>query len=86
MLLSLGSLEEHGEVAGHELVLVGPHPGGSVVPLARHVALQEDVVVHLAGREEFQSKSNRLICFLQCADSQLNLNGLQRDAKFRGTA
>ena len=68
----LGSLEEHGEVAGHELVLVGPHPGGRVVALARHVTLQEDVVVHLSGREEFQSKSHRLICFLQFTD----LNGV----------
>ena len=48
MILSvLGSLEEHCEVAGHELVLVGPDPGGSVVALAGHVALQEHVVVHL---------------------------------------
>ena len=49
-------LEEHGEVAGDELVAVGPRPGGRVVALARHVALQEDVVVHLFGWVVFQSR------------------------------
>ena len=43
------TLEEHGEVSGDELVAVGPRPGGRVVALARHVALQEHVVVHLLG-------------------------------------